>query len=32
MKEPSVVRDIFLKISLNYTPRIGCCGHKLDVS
>ena len=32
MKEPGVGRNIFLKMSLNDTSRIGCCGHELDIS
>jgi hypothetical protein len=32
MKEPDVGRNIFLKMSLNNTPRISCYGHELDIS
>ena len=32
MEEPGVGRNIFLKVSLKNTPRIGCCGHELDIS
>jgi hypothetical protein len=31
LEEPGVGRKIFSKISLKNTPRIGCCGHELDI-
>jgi hypothetical protein len=32
LEEQVIGRNIFLKISLKDMPRIGCCGHELDIS